>query len=239
RNVIMPIWPFRSHDPSPFLPSADTSGTKQDEPPKYVDEARFNQALEEVRGMNSKLDQFTGLFTGYMAQPGQQPSVQYPQQPQEQPIDDITDEEYQQAVLQGDAPKISKRMAAVTERKAREIRSEYEQRFRTIETQGLSIYDQLSSEVGQTALKAMPYYQLFRQDIDAALKQVPVHQRTPEMRSFIYERTVGANIDKVKAHDAAEAMRIAKERDQLDPPSRTKEQDEGPTPESVFGDDVI
>src|SRR5712691_2213956 len=151
----MPIWPFRSHDPTPFMPSADASGTKDEPAPKYVDETRFNQALDEVRSMNSKLDQFTGLFTGYMAQSGQGHVVQAQSQ-QEPAIDDITDEEYQQAVLQGDATKIAKRMTAMTERKAREIRGEYEQRFRTIETQGLSIYDQLSSEVGQTALKSMP-----------------------------------------------------------------------------------
>lgn len=239
----MPLWPFQKHSPQPFLPSADPGAQKKDEPPKFVDEARFTQALDEVRGLNSKLDQFTGLLTGYFGagQPGQaQQGQSQQQQAQEPTIPDISDDEYADAVLKGDAAKIATRTAAIAERKVREVRKEYDQRFRILETQGMSILDQVNTEVGQQGLATMPYYQLLKSDIDTALKQLPAHQRTPEMRAHIYHATVGINLDKVKAHDAAEAVRIQNEREQLDPPGRRQsEQDLGPTPESIFGEQLL
>lgn len=237
----MPIWPFRSHDPTPFMPIQDAD-KKKDDSPKYVDEARFTEALNEVKGLTSKLDQFTGLFTGLISQsPGQgQPTVgQVVQQAQDTPIPDITDDDYADALLRGDAAKIATRTAAIAERKVREVRKEYDQRFRTLETQGMTILEQVSGEVGQQSLGSMPYYQLFKQDIDAALKQLPVHQRTPEMRIHIYHATLGANLDKVRAHDVTESVRMQRERDQPTAPGRMREQDQGPTPESVFGADVV
>jgi hypothetical protein len=232
----MPIWPFRSHDPTPFMPVDTPSTGKPEEPPKYVDEGRFNQAMDEVRGLGSKLDQFTGLFTGLMT--GQPPPV--PQTPQtEAPIDDVTDEEYADAVLRGDAAKIQKRTRAEIERAKRDLQKTYDQRLGTLERQGMGILDQVSGELGQQALGAMPYYQVLKGDIDAALKQLPAHQRTPEMRQHIYHAVVGANLDKVRAHDAAEAARIQKERDTLEPPGRAREHEQGPTPETIFGDAIL
>lgn len=230
-------WPFARKDPSAFLPIQGQE--KKDESPKYIDETRFNQALDEVRGLNSKLDQMTGLFTGFLATPGQKGQGQQAQQAQEPPIDDVTDDEYSDAVLKGDAEKISKRMSAVTERKAREIRRDYDQRISLLERQGMGILEQVSGEVGQGAMNTLPYYQLLKADIDAALKQLPVHQRTPEMRAHIYHATVGANLDKVKAHDAAETVRVQAQRDAEHAPGRQHAQDQGPSPATIFGEDIL
>jgi len=232
----MPFW-SRNRDPGPYLPGGEPA-TPADTP-RYVDESRFNGALDEVKALNSKLDQMAGMFTGMMTsglQGNQQQSM--PPSAYEPPIDDISEEEYQQALLQGDAVKVSKRMQAVAERAARQVRHEVEPRFRTIETQGLQIYDQLSGEVGQRALNEMPYYQLFKQDIDQAMQQIPVHQRTQEMRQLIYRSVVGGNIDKVKAHDAAESVRIERDRNAMGAPGRSTPSD-GPTPENVFGNDIL
>lgn len=232
----MPLWPFRSHDPAPFMPGEPEK--KKEDPPQYVSQATFQQALDDVKGMNSKLDQMAGMFTGWaQAQPNQPPAQQVQQ---EQAVPDITDQEYESACLSGDHIKIGVRMNAISERKAREVRKEYDRRFQVLEQQGMTILDRVSTEAGQSALTSLPYYQLFKADIDAALKNIPAHQRTPEMRTHIYHATVGGNLDKVKAHDATEAVRIGKEREQLDTPGRRAQDiSQGPTPENVFGDVLL
>lgn len=235
------VWPFKA-SPTPFLPEPAREEKKDDPPPRFVDEGRFNQALEEVRGLNSKLDQFTGMFAGFMqgGQGGQGGQRTESAPPAEAAIDDITDEEYNDAVLRGDPVKISKRMNAVAERKVRETRKEYDTRLKALETQGMAVLDQVSGELGQSSLASQPYYALLKTDIDAAMKQIQPHMRTPEMRMFVYNAVVGTNLDKIRAHDAAEAARIQRDREQPDPPGRGRTQeDQGPTPESVFGADML
>src|SRR5438128_3853630 len=114
----MAIWPFRSSDPSPFLPSQEpgTGTPPSQDPPKYVDEARFSQALDEVKGLNSKLDQFTGMMTGFLgAQPGSSTNPGFAQPHQGPAINDVTDEEYADAVLTGDAVRIQIRTQAMAD----------------------------------------------------------------------------------------------------------------------------
>ena len=231
------VWPFRSHDPTPFMPVTDP-GPKKEDLPQFVPMERFTAALDEVKGLNSKLDQFTGLLTGML---GTQPGQQTPPQPpaQEPAIDDITDDDYADAVLKGDAARITKRTKAEVERARRDIKKDYDARFARLEGQGMGILDQVNTELGQHALGSMPYYQLLKADVDAALKQLPAHQRTPEMRAHIYHAVVGANEEKVYAHRRAEEARIAKEREALDTPGRGKEQSQGPTPSTVFGDELL
>src|SRR5262245_23873561 len=235
------MWPFNRQDPSPFMPEPQTPNDPEPPAPSYVKAEDFQQAMQQVQGMNSKLDQMAGLFSGLLGggmaptMPGAPPTST----PQEPPIEDISDDEYAQALLQGDAGKISKRTNAQIERARRGIQQQFDQRFSALEQQGMAVLGQVQSEVGQSALSSLPYYQLFRSDIDSALRQLPVHQRTPEMRAHIYHATVGANLDKVRAHDAAEATRITREREALDPPGRGSRGDPGPTPESTFGDKLL
>ena len=233
------VWPFSRNDPSAYLPGPEPS--KKEEPPAYVPMERFNQALDEVRGLNSKLDQFTGLMTGFLGNPQPGPATrQDTLPPQEAAIDDISDEEYSTALLQGDAPKITKRNRAEIERAKREVKREYDARFKTLEGQGMAILDQVNTEQGQQALSGQPYYNLLKADIDAQLKTVPAHQRTPEMRQFIYERTVGANQEKVWAHKQAEEGRIRQERDALGTPGReARDKDNKPTAANVFGEEIL
>ena len=231
------VWPFSKHDPTPYLPGPEP--VKKDDPPQYVSMDAFNKGMDEVRSMTSKLDQFAGLVTGALtsSQSGPAPIREAP--PQEPAIDDITDEDYAVAVLQGDAAKITKRTKAEVERAKREIKHEYNARFSVLEGQGMGILDQVNTELGQQALAGMPYYVLLKQDIDAQLKTIPAHQRTPEMRQWIYQRTVGANLDKIKAHDQAEETRIRQEREALDIPGRTQSKDAKLTAASVFGEDIL
>jgi hypothetical protein len=202
---------------------------------------RFNTALDEVRGLNTKLDQFTGLMAGFLGNPQSSPlSRQDSPTPQEAAIEDITDDEYADAVLKGDAPRITKRNKAEIERAKREVRHEYDQRFKTLEGQGMAILDQVNTEQGQQALNGQPYYQILKTDIDDQLKKIPAHQRTPEMRQWIYERTVGANQEKVWAHKQAEEARIRQEREALGTPGReSRTKDSTPTGANVFGEDIL
>ncbi len=233
------VWPFRHNDPSAYLPSPEPP--KKDDPPAYVPMDRFNAALDEVRGLNSKLDQVTGLMSGFIgnSQPGSTIRQDSPA-PQEAAIEDVTDEEYSAAVLQGDAAKITKRNKAEIERAKREVKREYDARFKALEGQGMAILDQVNTEQGQQALSGMPYYSLLKADIDVQLKTIPAHQRTPEMRQWVYERTVGANQEKVWAHKQAEEERIKQERDALSTPGREQHAREAkPTGATVFGENIL
>jgi hypothetical protein len=233
------VWPFSRSDPSPYLPGPEPP--KKDEPPAYVPMERFNQALDEVKGLSSKLDQFTGLMTGFLGNPSPSaPPRQGDVAPQEVPIDDITDEEYSNALLSGDAAKISKRNKAEIERATRGVKREYDIRLKTLEGQGMAILDQVNTEQGQQALSGQPYYHLLKGDIDAQLKTIPAHQRTPEMRQWVYERTVGANQEKVWAFKQAEEARIKQERDALGTPGReSRDKDSKPTAANVFGEATL
>jgi hypothetical protein len=233
------VWPFSRNDPSPFLP--DPEPPKKDEPPAYVPMERFNQALDEVKGLNTKLDQFTGLMTGFLGTPQPGPATrQENAAPQEPVIEDVTDEEYATAGLQGDVVKMSKRHKAEIERAKREVRKEYDARFRALEGQGMAILDQVNTEQGQQALGSQPYYQLLKAEVDAQLKTIPAHQRTPEMRQIIYNATVGANQEKVWAFKQQEEARIKQERDALGIPGReAREKDSKPTAANVFGEELL
>lgn len=233
------VWPFSRSDPSAYLPGPEPP-TKAD-PPQYVPVADFNRAMDDVKNLGSKLDQFTGMMTGFLgnSSPGSSTApVVTP--PQEVPIEDITDEQYADAVLRGDAPLIQKRTKAEISRAERTMRKDYDARFRTLEQQGMGILDQVSSEMGQQALAGMPYYQILKADIDAQLKTIPAHQRTPEMRQWIYERTVGANQEKVFTFRQAEEARIRQEREEVGAPGRTREdRNAAPTGASVFGEELL
>lgn len=224
------VWPFSKSDPSSYLPQAETQAKKED-PPAYVDQATFNRALDDVRSIGSKLDQFLG---------GQQQPQQTTQPVVEAPIDDISDEDYADALLRGDAARITRRNKAEVERASRAIKHDYDQRFARLEGQGMAILDQVNTEVGQQAMGGMPYYGLLKNEVDTQLKALQPHQRTPEMREWIYQRTVGANLEKIKAHDQAEEARIRQERQTVTTPGRDREgRDATPTAASVFGEDMM
>lgn len=232
------VWPFSKHDPTPYLPGPDP--LTKDEPPQYVSMDAFTRGMDEVRSMTSKLDTFAGLVTGALSMPQPGPSPTSHASPSQEPvIDDITDDDYATAVLQGDHVKINKRTKAMIDREVRQVRQTYDARFAILEGQGMGILDQVNTEVGQQALAGMPYYVLLKADIDSQLKTIPAHQRTPEMRQWIYQRTVGANLDKIKLHDQAEETRIKQEREVLDTPGRTALRDTKPTAASVFGEDIL
>lgn len=233
------VWPFSRSDASVYLPGPTPE--KEDDPPQYVPVADFNRALDDVKSLGSKLDQFTGMMTGFLgnSSPGlTAPRVDTP--PQEVTIEDITDEQYADAVLRGDAPLIQKRTRAEIARAERTMRKEYDTRFKTLEQQGMSILDQVSSEIGQQSLAGMPYYQILKAEIDTQLKTIPAHQRTPEMRQWVYERTVGANITKIREFDRTEEMRIARDRDAVDVPGRSRDgKGVQPTGSTVFGEEIL
>lgn len=229
---------FKRADPAPYMPVADSQQQQQPQEPQYVPVAQFNSALEEVKQLGSKFDQFTGMMAGMLAgSPGAQTQ---PVASAEPDIDDITDEEYNDAVLRGDAVRIAKRTNAMVERATRRVQKDLGGRIDTLQTQGMGILNQVNTELGQQALGGQPYYQLLKAEIDMQLQEVPAHQRTPQMRQWIYERTVGANIAKIREHDTREAERQARDRDALGTPGRARQQqDTTPTAESTFGDGVM
>lgn len=231
---------FKRSDPATYMPPAQQQ-QQQEQPPQYVPVAQFTAAMEEVKALGSKFDQFAGMVAGAFAGgPGSGQQTRTAPQPEPEPaIVDVTDDEYNQAVLQGDAAKIAIRTQAIVERSARALRKEYDGKIGILQTQGMGALDQVNLELGQQALNGMPYYQLLKKDVDEQLASVPVQQRTPQMRQWIYDRTVGANLDKIKAFDAAETARIAKEREELDPPGRQQQRDAAPTAETVFGDTLL
>ena len=232
------VWPFKRQDPSEFLPLASPGNTPPTTP-QYVPVEQFNDALNSVKELGSKFDTFQGLVTAAFTGGGQQ-QRQAPTAPVRAPepeIPDITDDEYADAVLRGDAAKLAIRTEAVAQRRVREVEQRLGQRIGQLETHGMAVLEQVTGEVGQSSLAKMPYYQLLKGEIDGMLESLPAFQRTPAMREHCYEAVVGKNVDKVMTFRQQEQARIAQEREALGVPGRTAgQQDDTPTGASVFGD---
>lgn len=237
------VWPFSKQSPADFLPiTPDPNiGKQQDQAPQYVSVEQFNSALGEIKTMSQRFEDFSGLvqsaFTG--GQLNAAPRVQPRAADTEPAIVDLTDDEYNDALLRGDAAKIGIRTNAIVERRLREERHASNARFERLESQGMAILDQVQNEVGQTSLARMPYYTIVKSDVDRMLEALPTHQRTPQMREHCYNAVVGANVEKIMTFRQTEDQRIAQEREAATSmPGRTKERDEGPTPDTVFGTTV-
>ena len=232
----MPFW-NRQSNPSDYLPPTETK-KEETHPPKYVDEARFNESIEQIKALGTQFSQFTGMFTSMMGQgQSQDPAPTQPVKREE--IPDISDAEYEDAIFKGDAAKIAIRTNAIAARAVQNATSAWETRFNELEQRGMGALDSLSTEITQGALNTMPYYQILKKDIDSALATLPPHQRTPAMREHVYHAVVGKNLDKVRAHDAAESVRLSQERESTTTPNRTSTRQTGPTPESVFGESIL
>ena len=152
-------------------------------------------------------DSFKTNVIASLRQPTQtqsQSTVQVPEPPKEEPIDDISNDDYESALLnlqdqefEGDRRSlirsIEKRKKADEERINRRVTTQINQiRQETSEQLG-----NLTTHAAQAATSSLPNYNLFKDEIDQAVNNLQPTQRSPEMVKFIHDQVSGQNIEKV------------------------------------------
>src|SRR6266567_2463686 len=153
---------------------------KKDEPMPFV-------TPDQLTNMGSTLrNEITGLINIVMAEVrGAFQGIQQPQQQQQQrlpDIDDVSDHDYQQALSVGDAQVLQKRELANRERLARAAAVEVN-RARAEVT---PVLESMSTELATTILGSLPYYALFKKDVDSLLGTIPPAQRNRQVIEHIY-----------------------------------------------------
>lgn len=162
-------------------------------------------------------------------------------------VKDVSDDQYQAALdnlqnpdFDGDRRAqlrtLQVREEANRERLRRDVLSETRREIQSILPQVHS----LNEEITRTSLQALPYYTLFKKDIDDALTKVPMGQRNIQMATLIHNQLVGNNTQAVVDFEIAERARKAAEHDAaLAPPGRSRTpgtRDAKPDFASTFGD---
>lgn len=203
-------------------------GQQQEPQPKYITEEHFNAFREDLRSMLRPPEPAPRQDTGT------------PDVPQ---IDDITDEEYEAAVTNLTNPdydgdrrlefrKVQKREKAQQTRNRQSILEEVGRRTATQHI----LLDSLSTEVTKQHLNSLPYYSLFKKELDQAIAALTPEQRTVQNVQIIHNAFVGApeNQDKVYEYRKQQDSRAALP--DHDIPGRKSPKDTRPKFVQIFGE---
>lgn len=181
----MPWW---KKDPEP--------DPKPSEPaPKYVTEEALQHFQREVtEGLSFLRENFTPQRRESDEPPPSTPPA----------IRDVSDDDYQTALdnlqnpdFDGDRRAqmrvIQVRESASRERLKRDILQEVETRY-SAHSQALA---NVNEEITRRGLNELPYYKLFKREIDAALSKAPIENRNMQMAQIIHNQIIASNQSKV------------------------------------------
>lgn len=225
--------PFWRKDPEPE--------TKEDPKPEptYATKDEISSLRQEI---HQGLDWLRESYLPGLAQQ-RQPETR----PDEPPIRDVSDDDYTQALDNLQNPDfdgnrrealriIQTRESASRERLRRDILGEVKREIGSIRPQ----LEEAQETITRQGLNALPYYSLFKKDIDTALAKVPAGQRTMQVATLLHNQLVGSNHQAVIDYEIAERARRAKEAEPpLTVPGRRGtpgQRDAKPTFEDTFGE---
>ena len=208
------------------------------EPPKYV-------TKEELDSFKTSLQD---TIVSTLTQRTDPPPRHDPPPKEPEPIDDVSDADYQAALdnlqnpdFEGDRRAqlrvVQKRESASRERLKRDIFSEMDRRLSSQQ----STLHQVNEEITRNSLNSLRYYKLFKKEIDEAIAKVPPEQRTTQIAQLVHNQIVAMHQDQVIEHEIKERERIAKEKQPLDtdtPNRRQRSQTQKPTFVEVFGENL-
>ena len=153
-----------------------------------------NTLKTELSGIiNGVAAEMRGVFQGI--QQGGQRQEQRTTLPE---IHDLTDEEYQEALSNGDVGKIKIREQANGER----IRRESNQQIQLARQEVTPILESMSGELSTTILASLEYYPLFKRDVDSLLQTIPAANRNRSVIEHVYHSVCGRpeNIQKIQEY---------------------------------------
>jgi hypothetical protein len=202
--------------------------TPKDEPKDFVPKKDFETFM-------SDFNSFKDTIMGHLVSKPNTPSSQTPVKPVE--IEDVSDEDYKKAIREGGEGAeavVSKRMQAEIKRSVLSLRSELD----GIKNVGLSSIANLTRQT----LKAKPYYEQFKKEIDSAIDQLsPEAQLNPDVLNKVYSMVVGDNADALIEQRTQEALRKLNAQPQSEEPqnfmrrAKSSKGEEIPGPEEVWG----
>ena len=200
--------------------------------PDQLNTANTSLRTEITSLITNAMSEVRGTLAGFQA--GQ---PQY--QPQGLPaIDDVSDDDYHEALRVGDVQVLSKRERANAEKLARAAANEVN-RARAEVT---PVIENLSTELASSILGSLPYYPMLKKDVDSLLQTIPAAQRTRQVIEHIYHSVCGRpeNLSKIREHEQTQAQQRETE---LAMASNTTVQRRGTRQpdasfESVFGENL-
>lgn len=172
----------------------------------YVTPTQFNDSLSSLRTetsslINGAVAELRGMFQGFQSQMRPQPEVREPQ------VDDITDEEYQNALSTGDTVALGRRQRAVEERARRQAAREVQQARAEL----TPIVEGMSTELASSILGTLPFYSLFKKEVDEMMSTIPPAQRNRSVIEHIYHSVCGRPESLAKIDTYRETQRKQRE----------------------------
>lgn len=218
------------------MPQQKQEEKEKEATPSYVKQEDFTAAMNTLNNINSQFQQFQGFVSG-LAQGQGAPGGVSNQQQQAPAIEDVTDEEYQQALMDGTASVLQKRHRADLARQE----AKFNTRFTELEQRGLGILDLVSNQTTQQSLTSKKWYPLLKDQVNAEIAKIPAQNRTPDLVDFIYNKIVGENEEKIYTWRQEDDKRLAQEREVgNDTPRRSSrgQASDEVTFENTFGDEL-
>lgn len=176
---------------------SETPATETTPPVVAADprEAEIKELKLSVHGMSTQLESLSNLLNVVMTRPAQGPA--------QAQIEDVSDEELQQAVLSGEnvGPKVRKLLAAERERIKRDM-------IDPLQQTGL---ESIAGLTKQMALAQMPHYKKYQREVDEALGNLPANARlNGAVYKAVYDSVIGGHLDElVKEGISQQARRVA------------------------------
>lgn len=186
----------------------------------------------EVSGIISNaVSELRGAFSSF-----QQPAGQQRQEPQ---IEDVSEEDYQQALSTGDAQTITKRQRANDERNRRNTQREINQARAEV----TPVLESLSGELAGSILATLEYYPLFKKDVDSLLGTIPPAQRNRSVIEHIYHSVCGRpeNLTKIQEYKTGQQRQRDLEvgmASDIGTQRRGNQREREVTFESTFGEEI-
>ena len=191
-------------EPNPVEPKDITPLTKEDLDKAVADTQAKAQTEndERLKALEKQHQTDTNQLIATMNQ------QRFEQQPAQHPVPGISDADFQRGIEEGDTGVVSKFM----DQKLEANNKQWEEKLGQIQTYGMDAIGNLARQQASTS-PAMPYYNDFKDDIDALLQK---HNASdPTSIKNAYNLIVGQNVSKITQ------MEMEKKARQQNPPDGT------------------
>lgn len=224
---------FKTADPPggtpPATPAAgDPPAAAAPAAPPGITREEFDTVKNTLTAVNETLTQFRALLT------------QPPPQPQGQPAQEVSPEQYEEAVRSGDGQTARRYI----DQERQKDRNAMEARVGQIEQMGT---ESLASVVELTAIAGLPHYKTYEKEIKQIIAGMPPAGRiNPQAQRRAYDMVIGAHMDTIIVAEREKALRQTTAPDAASAPGASgpsrqvgaPSSSETPSPRDLGGDEA-
>lgn len=188
------------------VPPAPPANPKADAPPppSYATKDELQAFSVNLQTLTSKLAEIGGQIDVLSNQSRQPAAVQQNNAPQA-PSRTVTQEHIDAAIDAGDFRKVAQLQRTMQLEDIREQETRFASQLQQLQQAGSAA---ISNLVVGRAEKELPYYNVYRAEIEKFISQMPADARTnAELYKFAHDAVVGAHIDEIKQKEREMAVR--------------------------------